>query len=221
MRKILAPSLRGMKKNLVPGLILQACALLIVVGYAISPGFHALLDRIGELKSQYGFAYSAIATALFGGFIPFIVLRATGQVNKGRATRELIFYVAFWCYKGIEVDAFYRLQTMLFGTAASFGTIAAKTAVDMFVYNPLWAGPSQVLCFLWKNSNFSWSETRASLRAESLTHRLLIIITSTWMVWLPAVAVIYSLPSALQIPLFNLVLCFWCLLYSFVSRAKS
>jgi hypothetical protein len=29
---------------------------------------------------------------------------------------------------------------------------------------------------------------------------------------------VYSLPSALQVPLFNLVLCFWCLLMSFISR---
>jgi hypothetical protein len=39
-------------------------------------------------------------------------------------------------------------------------------------------------------------------------------------VWIPAVATIYSLPSALQVPLFNLVLCFWCLLISFISRAS-
>jgi hypothetical protein len=44
---------------------------------------------------------------------------------------------------------------------------------------------------------------------------------SQWMVWIPAVSIIYCLPSALQIPLFNLVVCFWVLLLTFVSRRSA
>ena len=53
---------------------------------------------------------------------------------------------------------------------------------------------------------------------QSFGQRVLVVVCSTWVVWIPAVAIIYSLPSALQVPLFNLVLCFWCLLMSFISR---
>ena len=41
---------------------------------------------------------------------------------------------------------------------------------------------------------------------------------SAWIVWVPAVLIIYSLPANLQIPLFNLVLCFFSLVLAFVSR---
>jgi hypothetical protein len=41
---------------------------------------------------------------------------------------------------------------------------------------------------------------------------------STWAVWIPAVTIIYCLPAPLQIPLFNLVLCFWVLVLSFISK---
>jgi hypothetical protein len=34
-------------------------------------------------------------------------------------------------------------------------------------------------------------------------------LMSTWAVWTPAVVIIYCLPPPLQIPLFNLVPCFW------------
>jgi hypothetical protein len=40
-------------------------------------------------------------------------------------------------------------------------------------------------------------------------------------VWLPTVCIIYSLPSALQIPLFSIVLCFYTLLVAHMSRAKN
>ena len=38
------------------------------------------------------------------------------------------------------------------------------------------------------------------------------------MVWTPATAIVYSLPTALQIPLFNLTLCFFVLLVSVYGK---
>jgi hypothetical protein len=46
------------------------------------------------------------------------------------------------------------------------------------------------------------------------------VLFSTWVVWIPAVSIVYSLPSALQLPIFNLVLCFWCLLLTFVTGSE-
>jgi hypothetical protein len=80
------------------------------------------------------------------------------------------------------------------------------------------SAPIQVLCFLWKDGGFSIAAMRAALARRSLWQRTLVVIFSTWVVWIPAVTIIYALPGALQIPLFNLVLCFWCLLMSFLSR---
>ena len=83
---------------------------------------------------------------------------------------------------------------------------------------PLWAAPSQVLLFTWKDAGFSIAGMRAAFRRQPVVQRGLVVMFSTWVVWIPAVAIIYSLPSTLQVPLFNLVLCFWCLLMSFISR---
>jgi len=52
------------------------------------------------------------------------------------------------------------------------------------------------------------------LAESSLLDRSLVVMVSIWAVWLPAVVIIYSFPSPLQLPLFNIVLCFWCLLLS-------
>ena len=117
-----------------------------------------MLDGVGVLKARYGYVYSGISTAVFGGIIPYLFLIATKRVPNGRAAGEFAFYLGFWLWKGVEVDALYRLQGLMFGNTVTVPTIAAKTCVDQFVYNPLWAAPTQVIFFLWKDAGFSCSK---------------------------------------------------------------
>jgi hypothetical protein len=218
LRGLLEPCVRAMRANVRPALVLQAFALSIVCGYFWSAPVKDALDVVGELKVRYGYAYSALATCVFGGLVPYGVLLLTGRVPPQRRLAELMFYVLLWSWKGVEVDAFYRAQATWFGEGSGAATIALKAFVDQFVYVPIWAAPSQVLLFTWKDAGFSFAATAAAFRRQSVAQRTLVVIFSTWVVWLPAVAIIYSLPSLLQVPLFNLVLCFWCLLMSFISQ---
>lgn len=217
----LKPAGRAVKANLIPGLVLQAFALAIALAYFGTESVRAVLDRVGEIKAQGGYLFSALSTALFGGLIPYLVLLGTGRISRQRRLREALFYVLFWCYKGVEVDALYRLQAHLFGAEASVAVIAVKVAADQFIYNPFWGAPTQTAAFVWKDARFSIAGTRVKLAQTSLVRRSLVVLISTWAVWIPAVAVIYSLPVSLQLPLCNLVLCFWCLLLSFVSREST
>lgn len=220
LRSLLTPCLRGMRWNLVPGLVLQGVALTLLLLYAALPVAGAFLDAVGAYKREYGFVFSACSTAVFGGVIPFLVTLMTGRVDRAQRLRVFLFYTLFWLWKGIEVDAFYRLQAYLFGDAASFSIIAKKAMVDQFVYNPLWAGPTQVWFYLWKDSDFSLSRLKRELIRESFLRRTTIVLVSSWVVWIPTVAIVYALPSALQIPLFNLVVCFWSLLLTSVSQRE-
>ena len=88
------------------------------------------------------------------------------------------------------------------------------------IYNPFWAVLSQTIPYLWKDSDFSFARLRPKLNKELFTSTLPAIQISSWMVWIPAVSIIYSLPPLLQIPLFNIVLSFWVLLLSFVARKE-
>ena len=215
---VLSRCLHGMRRNLVPGLVLQFVAMTLAALYGTSAIVRTLLDAVGDTKRQLGFAFSAASTALFGGLVPYLVVLASGRVERGVRLRVLLFYVGFWMWKGVEVDAFYRLQAFLLGDAATCGVIAKKAIVDQFGYNPLWAAPTQVWFFLWKDSGFSLAKMRKHLADEPFARRVIIVLVSTWVVWIPTVAIVYSLPSALQIPLFNLVVCFWSLLLTSLSR---
>ncbi len=217
---LISPILRAMRRNLVPGLVLQATAITTIVLYLRSPAAHGWLDSVGQAKLHYGYLFSALSTCLFGGVIPFLVLLATGRTNKAPLAWQLTFYLVFWTWKGVEVDAFYRLQGALFGNGASFSVIVKKLLVDQFVYNPLWAGPTQVWCFLWYDSNFSHAAMQPRFAELSLWRRIVIVLFSSWIVWIPTVAIIYALPAALQVPLFNWVICFWSLLLASLSKRE-
>jgi hypothetical protein len=44
------------------------------------------------------------------------------------------------------------------------------------------------------------------------------ILIANWGIWTPAVAIIYLLPTALQLPMQNIVLCFFTLLLATITR---
>lgn len=212
--------LEAARANLVPGLFLQAFALALILAYYFHAPTHQALDAVADFKRRTGFLYSFFATALFGGIIPFLFLRLHPATRRFTPPSHGIFLVLFWAVKGVEVDAFYRLQGILWGDGIDFVTVACKIALDLFVYCPLWATPGTMLVFQWKESGFSFGAMRRLDIAAFLRQNLLTTLVATWSVWLPAVAVIYCLPPPLQIPLFNIVLCFFSLLFATLTRRR-
>src|SRR5690606_24396521 len=122
-----------------------AFALVLVGAYQLGGPVREGFETLAQLKLELGYVFAALSTALFGGVIPFLVLWSVGAIPKDRILAHLTFYASFWLWKGVEVDAFYRAQAVLFGEQPNLTTIATKTAVDQFVYNPLWAAPTQTL----------------------------------------------------------------------------
>lgn len=211
--------LAALKKNLLPGLVLQLFATSILVTYFFVPTAKPLFTLFGELKQTYGFGYSFIATALFGGLIPFLYLLLSKNLSPNRNILGLlVFYILFWGLKGMEVDLFYRLQADWFGTGSDVKTIATKMAVDQFLYSALWAAPSITIVYLWMEYNWNLAEAKKAMTKEFFWVKIPTVILSNWLVWIPAVCVVYAMPGELQIPLFNLVLCFWVLLLAVLNK---
>ncbi len=100
-----------------------------------SPSARPIFNEVARWKSAGGFLYSILATALFAGVIPFIFLQLRRESGSGSTWRTFLFVTVFWGYRGLEIDAFYRLQSLLFGSQPTLETVAAKVACDLFVYN--------------------------------------------------------------------------------------
>ncbi len=220
-KTVVASGIAGVKRNALPGLVLQAFALTLALTYYFAPAARPAFETVAGWKTHYGFGYSALATGLFGGAIPFIYLLASGRTRAGQRRAEFLFYVLFWAYRGVEVDLFYRLQAHLFGVGLTLAVVLPKVLLDQLGYSVFVAAPGQVVAFLWKDRGFSFQAIKPDLNLRYLTGAVVTVIFSQWMVWVPAVSIIYCLPSALQIPLFNLVVCFWVLLLTFVSQRSA
>lgn len=220
MKELTKMSLRAARQNLVPGIALQALALAAVAAYYWWDASAGFFNAIASLKNDYSFGYSAISTGLFGGVIPFCYLLATGKIAKENARSIGLFFLIFWTIRGVEVDLFYRWQAWIFGSEANFATVAKKVAFDQFVYCTIWAAPTTALAYRWMECDFSWTRFKAGLNKRFLTLEVPSVLVSIWIVWIPGTAAIYSLPSLLQLPVFNLVLCFYVLLISALDKTK-
>ena len=129
-----------MRINLIPGLALWIMGVCLVAVYYFGEFSRPWFNEIISLKETYGFAYSAVSTCIFGGLIPYLFMQLTGRDRLKGLGSGLIF-LGYWAIRGIDVDAFYRLQAMVFGTEVDLLTIVAKVLVDQFVYCVVWASP--------------------------------------------------------------------------------
>jgi hypothetical protein len=165
--------------------------------------------------------YAIVATALFGGAIPWAVQRLRPKYRHLSPWSHLLWYSLFWGYVGFETSLFYDGQAYLFGDESSFGVILTKVLVDMLGWMPLWAVPKTVIIYKAIEADFDWQKLRRWFAGPWIRRDVIPIIVTNWMIWVPAVCVIYSLPLALQLPMQNLVLCFWSLMLVLQSREQS
>jgi hypothetical protein len=223
--------LASARENTLPGVLLWIIAVFIITGYYFLPPVTAALTTLGNFKEAAGYRYSAVATAIFGGLIPFLwrllKSRRMKKLNpahpspwKVPAWKAGLFLLVFWAWKGVEIDFLYRMQTVLFGSGSSARVLVPKVLVDQFLYNPLWAGGMQILAYWWLENAFSKAALIAPSLWKSIGPRLVTVLISTWGVWIPMVSIIYAMPANLQVPLFNIALCFWGLMLASLTREK-
>jgi hypothetical protein len=215
--------LRAARANVVPGLIVQVLMLGLLLSYFFYPPTREWLDGLAEIKARWGYGYSAISATIAGAIIPELLRIVVFQ--KLRVLRSnfsnLLFSVPFWCSMGVVVDYFYRCQAGWFGAEATFPIVVKKVIADQFVYNPCFAAPVTAWFYDWKNRSYRMKGLREFFTATYYRNVILPTLFASWGVWIPIVAILYSLPSALQIPLFGLALSIWVTLYTWMSEQRS
>ena len=205
----------AMGANLLPGLCLQLFALTIGLSYFYWPASQQTFQFFADLKAEYGAVYAVISTSIFGGLLPFLYLFLSGKVRFLPLT-QLLFYIIIWAGLGGLINAFYGLQIVLFGEGTDWLTILKKTSFDQFVFTVFVTSPLIALAFLWKDQQFNWQKTKMYFD-DLIKVQIPTTIVTTWIIWIPAVSLIYMMPSNLQIPLFNLVLCFFVLILAILN----
>jgi hypothetical protein len=215
--------LRAARANLLPGIVLQVVALALVLGYYFVPRVQESVAGLAALHQRAGVGFAIVSTAIFGGILPFVFLRLAADASGTRYDgAQGLALTLFWAYKGLEVDFWYRLQAFTVGSGHTPAIIVLKVFLDQFVYCPIWAVPLTTLVYAWVESHFAGRTVAADVRLGGwYRRRVLPLLIGNLGVWVPAVAIIYLLPTPLQLPLQNIVLCFYTLVVAHQVRGGS
>jgi hypothetical protein len=210
---------RAAAQNLFPMLALELAMGSVVAIYYCWPAGAALLSRYAAWQHSGGVLAAALATAFAGGVLSELSLVYFN--SKGRWTRRNVESMAFkWLVffvSGGIVYEFYLQQAVWFGQGTTWSVLVRKVLVDQFGYTVIWSTPYYALLTRWQALGYSGSRLRAELGPEFITRRMLPILVTNWMFWIPGVSLIYSMPSILQTPLFIFAIAIWGLLLPAVT----
>ncbi len=209
------------KANAVPAFVLQAFMLAVLLGYYFHPPTAATLNALAQYKERHLWAFVIVASIIVGAVVPeifAILFFQKGQIRKQNG-RNFLFNAPFWALDGVLVNVMYTGLAAWLGDKTTFGVVAVKILVDQLGYNPFYAAPSEVWAYAWKHHGYSFAKLRPLLTWEYYKEHSLPVLVATWAVWIPIMAMIYSLPFALQFPLFAIALAFWVLMITYMTNS--
>lgn len=195
--------------------------LALLLAYYLTRRANHALAALAQFKADQGMVFVIAAAVLAGAVFPELFLILFFQHGRPirRNLRNLLFTIPIWAIDGSLVDLLYRSEAAWFGTVVTVPVVLAKIGVDQFGYNPFFAAPFGVLTYEWKNSGFTWESLGRGFSWAHYREKIVPTLLATWAVWIPLMAMIYSLPLALQFPLFSLALTFWVLLLTYMTNS--
>ncbi|CAN5502777.1 hypothetical protein BH18VER2_BH18VER2_08640 [soil metagenome] len=209
------------RANLAPALLIQVLMLALLAGYYFSPAVAGLLNELAAYKIRHGLVFVVLAAITAGALVPelFLILFFQRGRPQRRNLRNLLFTVPIWAIDGTLVDLLYRGEAAFLGNVVTFPVVLGKICIDQLGYNPFFAAPFGVLTYEWKNTGFSLESLGRGFTWDHYRDKIVPTLLATWAVWIPLMAIIYSLPLALQFPLFSLALTFWVLLLTYMTNS--
>ena len=208
------------RANAKPALIIQTIMLALAIAFYTNANVAEALRRLAEFKREHGLVFIIVASVLAGAVIPEIFLILFFQRSRPQTgnLRNLAFTIPVWGFDGSLVDLLYRSEAHWLGDVATAPVVLGKILIDQFGYNVFFAAPFGVLTYEWKNSGISIGPLRDLFTWKHYRDKIIPTLVATWAVWIPLMAIIYSLPLALQFPMFGLALSFWVLLLTYMTN---
>lgn len=222
LKEAIIPIKLAFKANIKPGIILWLFMLIFFAAYLMNPAFNAGLGRVSALKISVGYPFSFAVYVLSAALMPEILMIIFFQ--KGRIAVKNLQNFAFvgllFGVIGILTDIFYSYQALWFGETGGLKSLLFKALVDQGLYSPV-ANFLLVSIFFLRENGIKKEALASIITLQFLLAKVLPVVVAGWCVWIPGVILVYSMPTALQLPVASLILCFWVLIFTFVAGPKT
>ena len=101
-----------------------------------------------------------------------------------------------------------------------FNLLAAKTALNQFVWTPLYFAPAGAVVYFWIGRDLSLRRVRAEWPRDFLRTAVLPNLIANWIVWVPLAMLIHMFPTALQVQLAGFANAFLCLVLLTLGKRR-
>jgi hypothetical protein len=193
-----------------------------VAAYYRVPAVAEAAKGLQGLKASMGLGFAAVAGFIAGGILPELAKALTGRLEKGENPwGEACYRGVVWIGLAVMVDIFYGYQAQWFGTGNGFGTLAAKTAVDMFIFAPLVFVPYTVGMFVFRREKWRIPALFTTWTPSGWRKEVLPTYVPNVCFWIVVLLAVYALPTDLQYPMSALATACWSILFTFLVNRSS
>lgn len=200
--------------------VLLAAMTIVVAIYYCWPSGSAVLSWYATWQHSGGILRAGLAAGLAGGILSelsLVYVRDRGRWNLVHLENMIFRFVVFFI-GGLVVSTFYEYQAIWFGNGLSWRILLPKILVDQFIFSVFWSTTYQTLTFRWQALRYSGSRLWSELDGNFVIERMLPVLVTNWMFWIPGVTLIYSLPLILQMPLGIFATAIWSLLLAGLAK---
>lgn len=199
LHRVITPGIVAVKRLWLPFVVLQACGLAVVIAYFRVAAVREACDALAEVKRRGGFAFSSVAMSLCGGLLPELCKFAVGtdrRLNQKR-WRDTLFVMALYAFTGILSDGLYRILAYTCGDGVGIGRIAAKVAIDQFIYTPTVGVGTIALAFAWRRYGYDALRVLREINGRWYLLTVVPLLLPAWAYWIPMTSFMYALPASL------------------------
>lgn len=216
---VFAPLRNALRTNWPAFVALQACGIILAIGYFTLGTVREAGEWLLEWKKSGGLAFVAGVGVVSGAVLPEMfkaILRPTGA--RGMDAAGWLHLCTLMALLAVAVNFFYGLQAQWFGGLTGATALIVKIFVDQFGYALFIAIPFVLLWFEWKSHRYAIRPLLSLLQPREFFPRLMRLFVPNFLFWAPSLIALYSMPAEMQFLLYFFINAAWCLLLVLMAR---
>lgn len=213
------------KSNIVPAISTLILMGILAWAFATIPAVNAFFNQVSIVKQSMGISFAIIASGLCVGLLSECFSIFSSSTRRWTMQNTLSFGFLFLTFGIMSAakDPIFILLANLYGEGNSAGVLIKKTLFDQFVWTVFLACPYQTMLFAWKNNGFSLEKVKRECPTFSdfFARKILPVLISNWVFWIPMSAIIYSFPTDLQLAVSIIAISLWVCILNMLTKSKT